>query len=76
MLPTEQKMAPLPTESTLSRSMSSGCRSALWTLREPIRPPRRTNGQLCHSHHISPLLDIPLASTQLLQFETAWGKSL
>ena len=57
-------------------SQSPGCRSALWTLREPIRPTRRTNGQLWHSHHISPLLDIPLASTQHLHFEMAWGKSL
>lgn len=59
-----------------SVSQSLGCHSAFWTLREPVRPSRRTNGQLCHSQHNSPLLDIPLASTQLLQFETAWGKSL
>lgn len=57
-----------------SVSQSPECHSALWTLRDPIRPSRRTNGQLSHSHHISPLLDIPLASTQLLQVWDGLGQ--
>ena len=60
----------------LSVSQGPGSNSGLQNLRETIGPTRRTNAQLCLSHqYISTLLETPLASTQLLQFEMARDKS-